>query len=888
MISNQLQPLPLQPIYSESQPDQQEVIERANWLSFHRVWGRLSQEVIDAIAQSLQQIKVEPNTEIYRQDSKPVGLYLLKWGSVEIYRQSLVGKTHIIYRNAGEMFGYLPLVENQANATYQVSAVALSKSEIWFLRRDEFDKLQSLYTEIKSAINNFLAQDLANFAQRMAREQARIQGLQRYIQPVPIGESIIGESKASQKLLEQVKQTGSDLKPVILQAPPGSGKTFIAGFIHTLSGLQNRPFAEIDCAELPRDEGGVVNTDLLFGKEGEILGVIELLERGTLLIDNAQLLSQGERARLTNYLKTGYFTPNSSPNIGISKSKSSTLVPVQSWVRLIFASPNKISFPNIEAHSLKLFSLPQRKQDIPDFAQYFLTKFCRERGRTSLQLSQADIRRLLSYDYPANIAELEGILKRAVVQTPEEQTVVPEQVLWSVESKKNAFRVDLLNQLPWLRRFLLSKWWPEGIWIPVMGIFIPVIIMGFLGPQTRESNMTVNLFWGWWWPFYLLLFPIAGRLWCSICPFMITGEWIRKISLWILPRKLLPWPTKWLNKWGAWVVFGGFTAIYLWEKLWDLPHTPYLSAWLLLIITAGAVIGSVIYERRLWCRYLCPIGGMNGMFAKLSMIELRSTQAVCGSQCSTFGCYKGSEATPVNFPDALANEGQATLGCPLYSHPAQLPDNRDCVLCMTCLKACPNRSAHLNLRFLAADLIENHNGFWAEAALMLLLFGGVFMHYSHQFLSWFGSKDIALDSEHLLTAVPIVTLLLSIPFVATCLVHRSATLFDKQMPNYLSVIYAYLPMTLAANLAYYTPAAITEAGKIFPVIARTFGYSGAGLPTLTWSMDVAAFLQGVTLLLALLLSIYPLFKITQRPFLSNLPHLLLMSGFTIAFFKLMF
>lgn len=36
-------------------------------------------------------------------------------------------------------------------------------------------------------------------------------------------------------------------------------------------------------------------------------------------------------------------------------------------------------------------------------------------------------------------------------------------------------------------------------------------------------------------------------------------------------------------------------------------------------------------------------------------------------------------------------EGQETLGCPVYSHPAQLTDNRNCVLCMTCLKACPHR-----------------------------------------------------------------------------------------------------------------------------------------------------------------------------------------------------
>lgn len=39
---------------------------------------------------------------------------------------------------------------------------------------------------------------------------------------------------------------------------------------------------------------------------------------------------------------------------------------------------------------------------------------------------------------------------------------------------------------------------------------------------------------------------------------------------------------------------------------------------------------------------------------------------------------------------------------------------------------------------------------------------------------------------------------------------------------------------------------MTEAGKILPVLARTLGFSGVGLPILTWSADVAAFMQGVT------------------------------------------
>ncbi|MDJ1171871.1 cyclic nucleotide-binding domain-containing protein [Roseofilum sp. BLCC_M154] len=866
-----LQPHPEQDTFLE----EKEITDGIDWLSFHRVWGQLSDEVIEAIAKSLRLLKVEPNQDIYHEGLEPIGLYLIKWGSVEIYRSSLVGKTHIRYYSAGELFGYIPLALNPTTATYNTNAVAIAKSELWFLSQTDFEQLTDRYPSIEKAFNTFLAQDLEHFANRIATEQIRIQGLQPFIRPIPTDNLIIGKSKVSQKLAAQIEKATLDLKPIQLQSPPGGGKTFLAGYIHHRSGIKDHPWAEIDCALLPRDESGALNTDNLFGRVGQQLGVIELLERGTLLIANYQLLSQKDRDRLLDYLQTNTLTPNPEGP------------PIQSWVRLILSSPSSLSLGDIPSHSIKLSSLKQRKLDIPSFARYFLDKYCQESQRSPVKLSQADLRRLISYDYPANIAELESILKRAVVMTPPEQDIISEQVLWSVESKKNAFRVDLLNQFPWLRRFLLSDWWPERFWVIVMLLFIPVTLMGYLGPQTRDSSMTLNLFWAWWWPFYLLLFPIIGRLWCAVCPFMVTGEWIRKISLWIWPRKLLPWPTKWMNRWGAWLLWAGFVAIYLWEKLADLPHTPHLSSDLLLIITAGAVICSLIYERRLWCRYLCPIGGMNGMFAKLALTELRSTQQICGSQCSTFSCYKGSDVTPVTFADSLPNEGQATGGCPLYSHPAQLRDNRDCVLCMTCLKACPSRSVQFNLRFVAADLLENHQPFWAEVALLLLLFGGVFMHSGDKVLGFFGLDVALITGQPWFMALPVVLVLLSIPWILTYGVHAIARFFDRDMPPYLVTIYAYLPMTLGANLAHYIPAAMTEAGQLLPVTARTFGFSGASWPVLTWSGDVAAFLQGVTLLAAIAFSIYPLFKITQRPLWSNLPHLFLMAALTFIFFQLL-
>jgi len=876
---------PLPSTSDTSQADSEGILNWQNWLSSHRVWGQLSATTLHAIAQALYCFHVEAQTLVYQEGQTPIGLYLIHSGCVEIFRRSPIGNSLICCRSAGDLFGYT-LVANAVEGTYQTNAIALSTSKILFLPKTTFQALLIEFPEIQQVIHSLLSQDLMEYATRIAREQTRIQGLQAYIQPVSNEATILGSSKAAQKLREQIRYVSSTLSPVIFQAPVGSGKTFLAKLIHVQSRLSTQPFAEIDCADLPHTPDGRLNTDALFGRVGQQPGVLELLERGTLFLENVQVLGQGDRARLIHYLKAGLVLPNHGI-VDETELATEPPQPSQSWVRLILAAPHKLELPDVDAVTIKLFALPQRKVDIPDFAHYFLTQFCHEQNRPLLQLDQSDLRRLLSYEYPGNLSELAEILHRAVIMTPQGNLVIPEQALWSVQSTKNAFRLDLLTHVSWLRRVLLSRWYPVAIWSVMMAIFVPVTVLGFTGPQTRESSVTLNLFWAWWWPGYLFLFAFVGRLWCAVCPFMIVGEWARQISLWLFPRRQLAWNTQWLNRWGAWILFGGFVAIYLWEQLWDLPHHACLSAWLLVAIAAGAVICSLIYERRLWCRYICPIGGMNGMFAKLSMLELRSTQQVCGSQCSTFGCYKGSSATLITFADALPTEGQATGGCPLYSHPAQLQDNRDCMLCMTCLKACPNRSAQLNLRFPASDLLDNHRGFWAEVALLLLLLGGVFMHHAQTILSWLGFGSLPLDSNHLLISVPIALALLSIPTGLTCVTHAIARLLDSKQPNYLTVIYAYLPLTLAANLAHYIPAAIMEAGQILPVTAKTLSFSGSDLPTLTWSLDVAQFLQGVTLLSALVFSPYPLLRITQRSFWNNIPHLLLMLGLTIFFFKLM-
>lgn len=106
---------------------------------------------------------------------------------------------------------------------------------------------------------------------------------------------------------------------------------------------------------------------------------------------------------------------------------------------------------------------------------------------------------------------------------------------------------------------------------------------------------------------------------------------------------------------------------------------------------------------------------MNGLFAKLAITEVRARKGVCAGNCTTYSCYKGGPAVPP--------QGLASPGCPLYSHPAQLQDNRHCVLCMECVKACPHGSVQINLRLPGADLWQGHEGTAAEVALMCMLMG---------------------------------------------------------------------------------------------------------------------------------------------------------------------
>lgn len=818
---------------------------RVTWLQERTALGVLSAPVLNAIAGVIEEQVVPANQRLVVEDTSPTGLYILIQGQMEVDRTSQTGSAWALSLLPGATINLQELLLSQQA---QRTVITLSECHLWFIPAEQFRQLAAEYPEISQAFSQQLVQELAQLSSMLSYEQERLAALRSYL-VTKAKRGIVGKSRYAVRLRQQIKQADEDRRPVLIFGEPGLEKDNTAALIHFSSPQRRELIIKVDCGILQSSGAD------LFGRASGKPGLIEWLGEGTLVLNNIHELTPELTPKLAQLLATNTYTPVSRPGEPLAE-------PRKCRARIIMIAEKHL--PSIErqvGHLIKVPPLRVRKADIEAQVEYYISLLSRAKGVAKPRLTPEALRRLQAYDFPGNLRELQNLVERSLVQSGGAQ-VLTEEVFWAVPSKKKQFRVNLLNVYPELRRFLRSPWWPDRInYGFTLGFFAVVVAVLFVGPQGRAENFALNLFWAWWWPLVLIGFPFVGRLWCAVCPFMIYGEVTQKLSQSLFGRQLKRWPRQSAEKWGGWFLFGLFALIFLWEELWDLENTAYLSACLLLLITAGAMIFSAIFERRFWCRYLCPIGGMNGLFAKLSMIELRAQQGTCSAECSTYQCYKGGPQK---------GEGLETGGCPVYSHPAQLEDNKDCVLCMTCLKACPHRSVELNLRPPGIELWTTHVPHAYEVALLLLLLGGVYLHRLPELQSVVGlNLDLAQFWPHL----GLSFLALIVPACVTLLAYAGIWLFHGSLKprSFVELAYGYLPLVLGANLAHYLLLGLGEAGRILPVTLATFGLSGEGFPVLVAHPAVIEFLQGTTLIVSVLLTVLLTQKIARQPVKVLLP-----------------
>ncbi len=834
--------------------------EQVNWLRERTLLETLSDDVLEAIAQATQIEIIQANRRLVLEDTAPSALYILKSGRLERYRTSPNSTARATSLLPGAVLYLRELLLDQPA---EQTLITLTDSELWLVPREQFAAIADQYPEISQTFSRQLAAELDQVASQLAFEQERQTALRPYLM-TKVRRGIVGSSRYAKRLRQAIKKASGDRAPVQIFGEPGLGKDNTAALIHFGSSDRHQPIIKINCDTLQ------VSGAELFGRAGGKPGLLESVGSGTVLLNNVQDLPKELEGKLLRLLETGEYTP-------IVREGEPEPKPLYCQARIVMTSERAL--PQIDrkvSHVIKVPPLRVRKGDITAQVQYYISLQCRAKSLRKPEVSPEAIRRLQGYDFPGNLSELESLVERAIVQSNGAR-VLTEEVFWSASGKGRRFRLNLLNAYPQLRSLLRSPWWPDRInYGFTLGAFAVVVAILIFGPQTRDANIALNLFWAWWWPLILLAFPFVGRLWCAYCPFMIYGELVQTLSLKVFPRQLQTWPRQQAERWGGWFLFGLFALILLWEELWNLENVAYLSACLLLLITAGAIIFSLLFERRFWCRYLCPIGGMNGLFAKLSMVELRAQQGICSATCTTYQCYKGGPQK---------GEGLETGGCPVYSHPAQLQDNRDCVLCMTCLKACPHRSVELNLRPPGIELWTTHTPTYSEVSLLFLLLGAVFLHRLPEISAQFG-WPIPLENFGVHAGVSVLALLG--PGAIALLAHGLLRLLNRKLKPrpFVELAYGYLPLLLGGSLAHYLRLGLNEAGRVVPVTMATFGYSGVGMPVAVADPAVVAFLQAVTLIVSVWLSIFLTQKIARQSVWALLPQHLAMVGLGAVIWKI--
>ena len=588
-------------------------------------------------------------------------------------------------------------------------------------------------------------------------------GLER-LAPFVLGRArrgVVGSSRYAQRLRSSVLEAARDphRQAVLISGEPGLEKDNLAALVHYGSAERRRLLVRLDANDL----------------QGSAISLLDELGSSTLLVSGMDRVNGNVQRRL----------------IAMARGEAPEF-----QGRVLFTSEAAIPALDGLVRTIRVPPLRVRRTDLGDWLRYRLRLQSPGLGWSQPPaLPESVVRRLQNHDFANNLRELEAMVDRALRQARQQSQgelppLLPEEVFWTEEKTRRA-RFDIWRWKPQLREWMRAPaLWNTLLFGLVSWLFVAVNLALWLGPQDRAANPILTLFWAWWWPLILLSYPLVGRLWCAICPFMVWGQIAQRLSPW---RKK-SWPHGDVDLWGAPALAAGFAVILLWEEVWNLENTAWLSSCLLLLITAGAVIGSTVFEKRFWCRYLCPVGGMNGLFAKLSILELRAEVGTCSGSCSSYACFKGGPAD---------GEGLASEGCPLGTHPAHLSDNRNCVLCMTCTQACPNRSVQLRLRPPAADLQRNMQAPDGEQGLILVLAGGICLHHWQRLLGWLPLAPSSMHEGPLLARLSFAALALALPAAAGLWMNRRW-------------LYAGLPMLWALLLARHLPIGMAEAGTVLP------------------------------------------------------------------------
>lgn len=383
-----------------------------------------------------------------------------------------------------------------------------------------------------------------------------------------------------------------------------------------------------------------------------------------------------------------------------------------------------------------------------------------------------------------------------------------------------------LTKSEFVSRLVKWKGFQPLVQIPVVFLFLLVIAAGLFGSQDPSRNLAPVLTWNIWWMGLIFFAFFAGQIWCTVCPWMAIPDWLKRLSGKI-PGRDRPfglekkWPNLFKNLYPA--IF--FFLMLTWLELaYEAPYRPALTALmgLMMLFTAGITL--FIYERKGFCRYICPVGRVTGAYGTTGMLEIRRKDSQICKDCKTKDCFHGNEKG---------------LPCPTHEFMGAMNENSYCTMCTECLKTCPHDNIGINVRAPIADLMGPHRKRLDEAWLLLIIFVVTIFHGLAMIPLWtqqtvpmardFVEELIGQDPGYLLTNTVGMLLFIGLSclvYLGACAVARktSGNLLYSLKSYFIAFAYPLLPVALAYHLAHNALHFFYEGSKLVRLISDPFGW----------------------------------------------------------------
>jgi len=262
--------------------------------------------------------------------------------------------------------------------------------------------LQSLRRQFESR-NAELARELEVAQELLSDARRRVEG------------PLLGDSPSIRALRESIARQADSLDVLLLTGPQGAGHEATARAIHHASPRSRQAFIHVNCALLPPgQDSGVLPVPAITSEKGASAGprmsMMELAAKGTLYLDEVQRLPAEVQERLAYILK------------GIESSREQGEPPVTD-VRFIAYTSAPLTTENgfharllalLERKQLRVPSLAERSEDVPEIALFFTRQHARRIGSVVETISDESMKRLCKYRWPGDVGELQSLLERSV------------------------------------------------------------------------------------------------------------------------------------------------------------------------------------------------------------------------------------------------------------------------------------------------------------------------------------------------------------------------------------------------------------------------------------------------------------------------------------------